>query len=248
MRALIVGNRGDSDPGVIGMRLDQLGWNLEICHREYSSEWRSLENVDLLLLLGSDWSVNDQRLVKEISAEASMFRAAQRSGIPTLAICYGAQLASTALGGQVERSRFPEIGWHRISRSVVPKVLSHEWFQWHYDTFAVPAGCTLAAENDAGSQAFLGYRLLATQFHPEATLDIVTRWCDSVERSEVDMSVINLQDILASSRDAVSVSKPCAVELVDWFLEFSNSKTEVHVTADSENSAAQPRVSHPEVE
>ena len=55
MRALIVGNRGDSDPGLVGTRLSEVGFTFERNEREYPREWKSLAGMDVVVLLGSEW-------------------------------------------------------------------------------------------------------------------------------------------------------------------------------------------------
>ena len=54
MRALIVGNRGDADPGLVGARLGEAGFSFENNEREYPREWKTLAGVDVIVLLRSE--------------------------------------------------------------------------------------------------------------------------------------------------------------------------------------------------
>ncbi|MFM8017020.1 MAG: type 1 glutamine amidotransferase [Actinomycetota bacterium] len=166
MRVLAVGNRGDADPGLVGARLAEVGFALERNEREYPREWKSLAGIDVLLLLGSEWSVYWESNEKEVAAEVDLVQTAIGRGVPIFAICYGTQLVAHALGGTVSRSQHPEVGWHAVSSTAQPELLAHTWLQWHYDVFTVPQSLTAIATNDVGPQAMVGKRRFATQFHP----------------------------------------------------------------------------------
>ena len=127
MRVLVVGNRGDADPGLVGARLSEVGFALERNEREYPREWKSLAGVDLVLLLGSEWSVYWESNEKEVAAEVDLMRAAMTRGVPIFGICYGAQLIAHALGGTVTRSQNPEVGWHDVSSTSYLELLAGNW-------------------------------------------------------------------------------------------------------------------------
>lgn len=218
MRALVVGNRGDADPGLVGARLVEVGFSLERNEREYPREWKSLAGVDLLLLLGSDWSVYWETNAKEVAAEVDLVNAAMRRGVPVFAICYGAQLVAHALGGSVTRAQRPEIGWCAVSSTTYPELFGHVWLQWHYDVFTVPPDLRTVASSDVGPQAMLGRRVLATQFHPEATPEIVTRWSSGGGGLELAKLGIDAKHLCETSGERVATVAPAAVRLVDWFL------------------------------
>ena len=218
MRALIVGNRGDADPGLVGSRLQELGFSFERNEREYPREWKSLGGIDVVLLLGSEWSVYWESNAKEVQAETDLLRAAMQRGVPVFAICFGAQLVSHALGGHVTRSASPEIGWHAVSSTLRPDLFSREWFQWHYDVFTVPPKLSAVASNDVGPQAMVGKRLFATQFHPEATLAIITRWSTGAGVAELHKLGIDPKHLCEISADKVAESTAHSARLVDWFL------------------------------
>ena len=62
--------------------------------------------------------------------------------IPLLAICFGAQVLSHALGGTVSRTDRPEIGWYELD---APDVARGPWMEWHDDVFTVPEGFDVLA-------------------------------------------------------------------------------------------------------
>ena len=218
MRALLVGNRGDADAGLVGARLGEVGFSFERNEREYPREWKSLAGVDLLLLLGSEWSVYWEGNEKEVAAEADLVTTAMQRGVPIFGICYGAQLIAHALGGTVTRSHTPEVGWHVVSSTAYPDLLSGTWLQWHYDVFTLPSSLQSVAVNDVGPQAMLGRRVFATQFHPEATLDIITRWSTGAGAVELSKLGIDAKHLCEMSVDQVASQAPATARLVDWFL------------------------------
>jgi GMP synthase-like glutamine amidotransferase len=218
VRALLVGNRGDADAGLVGARLGEVGFSFERNEREYPREWKSLAGVDLLLLLGSEWSVYWEGNEKEVAAEADLVTTAMQRGVPIFGICYGAQLIAHALGGTVTRSHTPEVGWHVVSSTAYPDLLSGTWLQWHYDVFTLPSSLQSVAANDVGPQAMLGRRVFATQFHPEATLDIITRWSTGAGAVELSKLGIDAKHLCEMSVDQVASRAPATARLVDWFL------------------------------
>jgi GMP synthase-like glutamine amidotransferase len=218
VRALLVGNRGDADAGLVGARLGEVGFSFERNEREYPREWKSLAGVDLLLLLGSEWSVYWEGNEKEVAAEADLVTTAMQRGVPIFGICYGAQLIAHALGGTVTRSHTPEVGWHVVSSTAYPDLLSGSWLQWHYDVFTLPSSLQSVAANDVGPQAMLGRRVFATQFHPEATLDIITRWSTGAGAVELSKLGIDAKHLCEMSVDQVASRAPATARLVDWFL------------------------------
>jgi GMP synthase-like glutamine amidotransferase len=71
--------------------------------------------------------------------------------------------------------------------------LEFDTFQWHHDSFDVPAGAVLLASSAAcPHQAFrIGARAWGTQFHPEVTDTIIRDWCawDKASAARVDVLV-----------------------------------------------------------
>ncbi|MFM7044155.1 MAG: type 1 glutamine amidotransferase [Ilumatobacteraceae bacterium] len=114
MRALLISNFYDADAGFVGQRLRRHGYSFTECHRERRASWPTLEGHDLVVSLGSDWSVYWPHVATEVEAEAELIRSAHGAGIPVFGICYGNQIMAHALGGTVERAREPEIGWYDV--------------------------------------------------------------------------------------------------------------------------------------
>lgn len=134
---------------------------------------------DVIVALGARWAVYDERLADSwVADEMAMVRTALAGGVGVLGVCFGGQLLAQALGGTVQRSPAPEIGWHDVHSSRPDLVPGGPWFQWHFDRFTAPPGATVIARNDCATQAFIHSRALGLQFHPEVDVALAQRWID----------------------------------------------------------------------
>lgn len=218
MRALLIANADDADPGIVGERFRHHGVSFTDCFREHPADWPGLDGRDLVLLLGSDWSVYWDHVATSVGAECELVNEAVTRGIPVFAICFGAQITARALGGTVERARRPEVGWHLVE-SDRPEIFgSGPWLQWHFDVFSTPPGLSEIARSPSGPQAMVGPRLVATQFHPEATETMLSRWT-SGDSADLARLGLDPERIMADTRHEVRASRPRAENLVDWFVE-----------------------------
>ena len=218
VRALLIANAVDADPGFVGERFRHHGYAFSECHREHPDEWPDLDGHDLVLLLGSEWSVYWPHVAHPVAVESAVAREAQRRGIPQFGICYGSQLLAHALGGTVERAREPEIGWYDVVTDVPELVAPGPWMQWHSDIVTVPPGAEELARSAVGPQAWRIGRTFATQFHPEATETMITRWAGGGGAAELERFGGTVDGLLADTRANVGTSREHAEQLVDWFL------------------------------
>ncbi len=220
MRALLLANSNDCDPGYTGERFRHHGYSFTECHRERPNEWPSLDGIDQVVLLGSDWSVYWPHIADEVNAELALIRTAHARGVPVYGICFGAQSMAAALGGTVVRAPEPEVGWHDDVESTLGDVIAPgPWMQWHYDVFTVPPGAEALAQSARAPQAFRLGRCFATQFHPEANDSIIARWSSGKGGDELRAQGIDVADLRAETARNVLTSRPNASRLVDWYVE-----------------------------
>jgi GMP synthase-like glutamine amidotransferase len=180
------------------------------------------DGADLLVLLGSDWSVHDQRNRSLVEAEQLLVRRAAGRGLPVLGICYGGQLVASTLGCTVERAPLAEIGWRSVvvdDRAVVP---AGPWFEYHFDRWTDAGPVSSVAHTGAGPQAFWYGRTFAVQFHPEATSDMIRRWVIG-GAAEVTAAGEDAEAIIEESDRLAPVARERCVELLTRFVEVSNS-------------------------
>ncbi len=220
MRALLLANSDDCDAGFCGEQFRHHGYSFVECHRERYAEWASLDTVDLVLLMGSEWSVYWPHVADEVTAELALIRDAHGRGIPVFGICYGAQSVATALGGKVERGCEPEIGWYDNIDSDIPDVIpAGPWLQWHYDVVTLPPGAHELARSPIAPQAYRIGRTFATQFHPEVNETMITRWSSGAGSEELFARGSSREEIREQTSRNVLQSRPNAERIVDWFLE-----------------------------
>jgi GMP synthase-like glutamine amidotransferase len=213
---LLIANDDDADPGVIGRLASEAGYRFEVLSREGPAAWSGLGGVDLVLSLGSEWSVYWDHVGESVAAEAALLAAAHRAGVPVLGICFGAQMVAHALGATVRRAPFAEIGWYEIDSSFPDVVATGPWFEWHVDTFTVPEGATELARSAVGPQAFRIGRTVAVQFHPEIEEPILRRWV-SGGKGALDAAGVAVDELIAATRLRAGANAERAAALFSSF-------------------------------
>ncbi|MEI6199402.1 MAG: gamma-glutamyl-gamma-aminobutyrate hydrolase family protein [Actinomycetota bacterium] len=225
MRAVLIANTEDADPGFIGRSLRQRGYSFTEFLREDHHNWPTLDGFDLVVAMGSNWSTYWDHVAGPVLAEQTLLADAIARGIGILGICFGAQQLAMTLGGDVTRAKTPEIGWYQVFpiaevADVTPECLTRgRWMQWHYDRFSVPAGATALADSPVGPQAMVCGRALGLQFHPEATESIVRLWMSGEGADELDALAMRAEELADETTARVTEAEQRCDELVAWFLE-----------------------------
>ncbi|MCW8901717.1 MAG: type 1 glutamine amidotransferase [Gammaproteobacteria bacterium] len=171
-------------PGYLGTFLEQHNIPYEvICIDEGVTVPQNLEDISGLIFMGGGMNVTDP--LQWISDEKKLIKKAINQNIPVLGICLGAQLMSTALGGEITHDPNMEIGWHAVVKDTENQ--NSEWlknlpenfipFHWHADTFSIPDEATVLLHSKCRiNQAFAIKNSLAIQFHVEMTVEMVKQW------------------------------------------------------------------------
>jgi GMP synthase-like glutamine amidotransferase len=225
-RALVIEHDESGPAAGVGERLVEHGYQLDVfrvlddqadpvCTKAYPDA----TSYDVLVVTGSPWSVTDTDSIGSwIGREIEMVRTAHDAGVAVLGLCFGGQVLSTALGGEVRRVDTPEFGWHEVDTDLPDAIAPGPWFEWHYDGFTVPEGATEIARTAVSPQAFRIGRSVGTQFHPEITTEIVNLWISMDERAlrahGVDPAVM-----AARTEEEAVDNRARSDALVDWFLD-----------------------------
>lgn len=173
-------------PGYLGDFLDKqdVPWEL-VCIDENRPVPSEVDEVSGLVFMGAAVGVNDP--LAWIEDELALIRKAHEAGIPMMGICFGGQLISKALGGEVTRGKGMEIGWYPLYRldgidhdgwlDGLP--VEFDTFHWHADTFSMPPGSQPLLMSDCYKNQgyFLGDHL-GMQFHLEMTKEMVKSWVE----------------------------------------------------------------------
>ncbi len=225
MRALVIEHDPLSTPERVGEHLERRGATLEpfvvvedIDDPEVSATFPENGGHDLVVLMGSPWSVYEDRVQGWVRPELDFIRNQVSRGVPLLGICFGAQAMSAALGGRVTPSTRPEYGWVSIE-SGVDEIAHGPWFQYHHDEFTLPPGAVELARNPSGLQAFRIGANLAVQFHPEMTADLIASWCEVDGGGEMADAGIDPDRVIEESRLMEKTTQPALERMLDWFLD-----------------------------
>jgi GMP synthase (glutamine-hydrolysing) len=176
-------------PGFLATWLQQRGQPFDCpCTEAGQGFPQRMDGYAALAVLGGEWSANDER--PSLRQAEALIREAVDRGLPVLGHCLGGQLMSRALGSSVGLSPEPERGWHAVSVADSPE--ARAWFgsartarlfQWHSESFGLPAGAQLLAGNEAcRHQAWSLGPHLAMQFHVEVDETKLAHWFDDAEQ------------------------------------------------------------------
>ena len=224
-RALVIEHDWYCPAAGVGDRLVEHGYQLDafrvlddptdpVCTKPYPDA----TDYDVLVVTGSTWSVTDTDMIGSwIGREVEMVRAAHDAGVPVLGLCFGGQVLSAALGGEVRQVDTPEFGWHEVDTDLPDAIAPGPWFEWHYDGFTVPDGATEIARTAVSPQAFRIGRSVGTQFHPEVTTELVDRWI-SMDEKELRAHGVDPTVMAARSKEEAVGNRARSDVLVDWFL------------------------------
>lgn len=149
-----------------------------------------------LIIMGGPMSANDEDKYPFLGETMELIHKFDGAAKPVLGICLGAQIIARAYGGEVYRMGAQESGFRTME--VTPEGRDDPIFsalgetvasfQNHFDAVrGIPGAVALATGGACPIQAFrLGERIYATQFHPEATLDLVQGWIRKFGREFTD--------------------------------------------------------------
>ena len=216
MRALILQHEEPTPPGLVTEWLGGYDASVETFRIDADDREVDPTGYDLIVSLGSEFAAFDDTK-PFVPREASLLQRAVDAEVPVLGLCFGGQMLARVLGGEVYRSSDSEIGWLPVQSTDPEMVPEGPWFQWHFDTFALPPGATLVAETHVGPQAFVMGRSLGLQFHPEVTTDIMTDWVREY-RHELDADGVDPDALLEETKRRAADSKRMSLRLLEWFL------------------------------
>jgi len=168
LRVAILQQSEGTPPGSSLEWLADRGHDYVLCRLDRNQSLPSLDDVDMIIVLGGSMNVDDLELHPWLATEKAWLKQAITTGKTCLGLCLGGQLLAQIMGGKVRKHAHWEVGWHPVNFTN-GKILTV--FQFHQDTFDLPDRARLFASNPITvHQAFsIGHRTIGLQFHPEAT-------------------------------------------------------------------------------
>lgn len=187
MRILVVQNYADTGLGQIGRALAEAQAQVDIVLAHEGEALPSTgDGHDGLIVLGGAQNAladDEHPYLPQLAALMRDFALADRA---VLGVCLGSQLLARAFGARNLIGAAPEFGWREVALTEegmadpVLRVAAQRFpvFQWHDDTFSLPAGAVRLAGNAAAqNQAFrIGRAAYGIQFHFEADTPLVRHW------------------------------------------------------------------------
>ena len=227
MRALAIVHQPDAGPGVFAEEMNARGVELDTWPiPEERQPPADPFGYDAVLTFGGAMNVHQRWRHRWIKRELALLAELLERGVPLLGACLGNQLLAEAAGGEVRRSREPEIGWHRVTVLPVawddpllgpiapspnvslPMPATFEAFQWHSYEAVLPPGAVCLASTRICPQAYrIGERAWGIQFHAEVTEADANKWTAEY-REDPDAVRIGL--------DPDALRAETAAKIADW--------------------------------
>jgi len=184
---LAIVHQAHSTTGRVGELLEVRGYRLDRrCPNVGDPLPERLEEYAATIVFGGPMSANHDHLPGIRAELAWLERVALPAERPLLGICLGAQLMARALGARIgaHPDGLVEIGYHEVRPTADGGALFERpamFYQWHSETFEIPAGAVhLAANHAFPAQAFrYDARAYGMEFHPEMTRAMIERWTAS---------------------------------------------------------------------
>ncbi len=186
MRVAIVENTKITHHGQMGVALHEAGALIDLYRPYLDGVLPARGSFDALVVFGGEQNARDDDLYPYLPRLADLMAEESAAGGAVMGICLGSQIMARGAGAENIIGAAPEFGWCAVGLTTAAQddplfsALPENFaiFQWHSDTFTLPAGAVHLAESDkAAVQAFrLGPRAYATQFHFEASRAVVADW------------------------------------------------------------------------
>jgi GMP synthase-like glutamine amidotransferase len=219
----IIQNDPEVPPGNIATNLRDMDIPVRVCRPYCNEPLPSLDETTAVIVLGGAMCANDDQRHPFLVQVKGLIREMVAHGVPFLGICLGGQLLAAALGGKVVANRWGELGMLEVELTTAGSgdrlfagfSSRYATFQWHHDSFDMPAeGVLLASSPACPHQAFrIGPCAWGVQFHPEMTEEIIRAWCDW------DRVTRGRADELVAAWQAEESYGPTASRLLENFVE-----------------------------
>ena len=187
---MILQNCEIESAGLILPYLDQGGYPFQVVQTYAGQPIPDLNQFSAVISLGCPESANDFSRISFLGGVYQAVETALKLDLPYLGICCGAQILALVLGAEVRPNPVKEIGSGvvRLTKEGIKDPLFRGFgaefpaFQWHGETFDIPAGgALLAVGEDCHNQAFRYNMAVGIQFHLEASLTELPIWCNTYQ-------------------------------------------------------------------
>jgi GMP synthase-like glutamine amidotransferase len=155
-----------------------------------------------------------------VEHEVGFLREAVAGDVPVLGLCFGGEALAVALGGEIVSAPRPEVGWMEVSTRDPRTIPPGPWLHFHWEAVRLPAQAQEIARTSSGPAAFRAGPHLGTQFHPEATPEIVAAWTrHEAERGRLEPLGLSEESMAQQGRDHGAGAARAARRLFDAWWE-----------------------------
>lgn len=232
MNVLIIKHIDIEGPGFIETFLKQAKIPYQILNLQRDEHFPNMDELSHIVILGGPMSVYEEDRYPFLKYEDLFIKEAIQRGKRILGICLGAQLIAKALGAKVFKAPEKEIGWYRVSLtedglkdplfSDLPQEFSV--FQWHGDTFEIPAGAKLIATSLPVTNQALRYGrdVYGLQFHLEVTEQMIREWMETYEEefNENESLYFTKDQIIMDTKKNITSLKMIGTKFLKNFFVF----------------------------
>jgi GMP synthase-like glutamine amidotransferase len=200
MSVLVVKNIAGEGPGTIEDYLNENNISCTVLNMYEPGEMPDVSKFSHLVIMGGPMAVYEIEKYPFLHIESALIRSFIKEGKAVLGICLGAQMVAYALSANVYSGAKNEVGWDKVditSEGMDDPVLSNlsvssqpyaDVFQWHGDTFDLPANSLRLSSSAAYKNQAFRYRdnVYALQFHIEVTPRMIREWFADESGDNID--------------------------------------------------------------
>ncbi|WP_418058492.1 type 1 glutamine amidotransferase [Pimelobacter simplex] len=184
-----------------------------------------------VVVMGGPMGALDDEEHPWLAAERAYLARAVALGVPYWGVCLGAQLLAASLGARVYTGEVPEVGTYDVeltaeaAQDPVFGLLPDRFsvFQWHSDTFDLPAGARrLARSASYDNQVFAVGSAYGVQFHVEVGADLAAEWAlvDSYRTALEDLyGAAGTRRVLDELAETAEANRKVATTVFEAWLE-----------------------------
>ena len=206
MKALAIRHVFVEHLGIMEPTLKGMGFEIDYLNTAEGERLsKPLEDYSLLVVLGGYMGAYEEDIYPFLSYEYRIMEMSLKLNIPIVGVCLGAQMLAKLLGARVFKGdKGKEIGWMEVFKvgehelfQEFPKKL--KVFQWHGDTFDLPAGAVrIYSSEKYENQAFVYGKAVGLQFHIEVGKEMIKEWAklykDELEQEKVEEYLLEWKD------------------------------------------------------